>query len=508
MTTPEDPSTEAPEPAPEAWANAQARLARADPASDAPPPDVTGIRERVLAGGGSDTRDVASLQKRRGRGWLIGGSIAAGVVVLAGVALGGVALGRVTAPEGQAIAAGAPTAPEDALPVLGAPSPPLPALPAPGQPQGAGMSSSGSAVMAEDAKSMPYPGGGWGSVFEPVPDLADEPGTARGYRLDGSDVDARALAAQLASTFGVKGKPKSMEGSWMVGPEDYSSATIWVSEDGLVSWSYSDPTQNPWECAAGGGGVAVPEPAPAESAVAEPRAEMGTSVADESATASGSEAGAAAGSKEGAPESCEPKEPPMGEREALAKARDLLGAVGVTDDEAAGIDIEWETGTDGYTTWVTAWQRVEGSRTQLSWSVTYGPKDPLWANGFAAGLVPVEDYPIVGARTAVERSQQVRWMAFGPTPLDGGVVVPMAEESVTSSDTATDAAPRPSDPRTIEVWQSPITVTGAEPTLVQYWQPDGTMLLLPAYRLSTADDRGTWAVIAVADSAVSFVDAS
>ncbi|MFM9133848.1 MAG: hypothetical protein ACKOT0_00170, partial [bacterium] len=155
MTTPEDPSTEAPEPAPEAWANAQARLARADPASDAPPPDVTGIRERVLAGGGSDTRDVASLQKRRGRGWLIGGSIAAGVVVLAGVALGGVALGRVTAPEGQAIAAGAPTAPEDVLPVLGAPSPPLPALPAPGQPQGAGMSSSGSAVMAEDAKSMP-----------------------------------------------------------------------------------------------------------------------------------------------------------------------------------------------------------------------------------------------------------------------------------------------------------------------------------------------------------------
>ena len=65
---------------------------------------------------------------------------------------------------------------------------------------------------------------------------------------------------------------------------------------------------------------------------------------------------------------------------------------------------------------------------------------------------------------------------------------------------------RTPDPRTIEVWLSPITVTGAEPTLVQYWQQDGTMLLLPAYRLTTADERGTWAVIAVADSAVNFVD--
>ena len=58
----------------------------------------------------------------------------------------------------------------------------------------------------------------------------------------------------------------------------------------------------------------------------------------------------------------------------------------------------------------------------------------------------------------------------------------------------------------MEVWWDPVTVTGAEPTLAQYWQPDGTMLLLPAYRLTTADDRGTFAVISVDESAVSFVN--
>lgn len=493
MTTPEDHPNEANEPTEQAWADAQARLSAADPAAGAPDPDIAAIRARVLEEGPPASENVVPMEpRRRHRGLLIGGSIAAGIVVLAGVALGGVALGRVTSPSGEIVAAPAETV--EGLPVMGAASPQLPSVPGSAQPQGGGAAPA--AMSTEDAKSMPYPGGGWGSVFEPAPDLPDEAGTASGYRLDGSGVDARALATRLAAAFGVKGKPTSMEGSWMVGPEDYSGPTIWVSEDGMVSWSYSDPTQNPWECAPGDSGVATPEPAPAEP---EPRADMGAMTSSESGAVEGSEEGTA-------PESCDPEDEPMSEREALSKARDLLASVGVTDDEAAGIDIEWETGTDGYTTWVTAWQRVEGSRTQLSWSVTYGAKDPLWANGFAAGLVPVEDYPIVGAKTAVERSQLVRWMAFGPTPIDGGIVVPMEDAAAASEDVASPATPRASDPRTIEVWLSPITVTGAEPTLVQYWQPDGTMLLLPAYRLTTADDRGTWAVIAVADSAVNFVD--
>ena len=179
----------------------------------------------------------------------------------------------------------------------------------------------------------------------------------------------------------------------------------------------------------------------------------------------------------------------------------------MTDDPAGGIDIEWEAGSDEFTTWVTAWQRVEGQRTQLAWSFTFAGDQVAWANGFAAGLEPVPVYPIVGAATAVERSSDPRFASFGPTPLDGGIVVPLAEDadaSVSSSPNATADVPA-GNPERVQVWWDPATVTGAELTLAQYWQPDGTLLILPAYRLTTADDRGTWAIIAVAESAMEFV---
>jgi hypothetical protein len=72
---------------------------------------------------------------------------------------------------------------------------------------------------------------------------------------------------------------------------------------------------------------------------------------------------------------------------------------------------------------------------------------------------------------------------------------------------SSDAAPSvpQGDPRRVQVWWDPAVATGAELSLAQYWQPDGTLLILPAYRVTTADDRGTWAIIAVAQTAVEFV---
>ncbi|MFZ8911370.1 MAG: hypothetical protein ACO20A_12025, partial [Candidatus Nanopelagicales bacterium] len=61
------------------------------------------------------------------------------------------------------------------------------------------------------------------------------------------------------------------------------------------------------------------------------------------------------------------------------------------------------------------------------------------------------------------------------------------------------------DPRRVQVWWDPMVAVSAERSLAQYWQPDGTLLILPAYRVTTADDRGTWAIIAVAETAIDFV---
>ena len=157
---------------------------------------------------------------------------------------------------------------------------------------------------------------------------------------------------------------------------------------------------------------------------------------------------------------------------------------------------------------MTAWQRVDGQRTQLSWSFTFAGETVAWANGFAAGLEQVPSYPIVGARTAVTRTSDPRFTAFGPTPLDYGIAVPMAEardDATASSDVSASPSVPQGDPRRVQVWWDPMTATGAELSLAQYWQPDGTLLILPAYRVTTADDRGTWAIIAVAQTAVEFV---
>ena len=447
-------------------------LRRTDPAQGAPAPDLDAIRARAV-----DQSTVVPMKGRRTA--ITVGAVAAGVVLLAGTALAGVAVGRVTAPSGDVVAA---PAAEESLPVVGAASPPLPIVA--GQSGGANapmgapeaMSAAGSPAVAD--KAMIYPG--YGATMLPGPDLTDEPGTAPGYRLAAEGVDLEALARQLGVAFGIAGEPTKQDYGWTVGSTDGTGPSIWIGDDATVSWSFSDPTVNPWECS--GGAVIEPQPAPA----------------DASATSSpGSE-----------PESCTPSEPPLSERDAVREARKILSTLGVSDQAVDGIDVEWESGSDDFTTWVTAWQRVNGQRTQLSWSFTFAGETVAWANGFAAGLEQVPSYPIVGARTAVTRTSDPRFSAFGPTPLDYGIAVPMAEardDATVSSDASASPSVPQGDPRRVQVWWDPMTATSAELSLAQYWQPDGTLLILPAYRVTTADDRGTWAIIAVAQTAVEFV---
>lgn len=444
-----------------------ARLRGIDPASSAPAPNLEAIRGRA-----QDRSRVVPMRARR-RGIAVGVA-AAGVAVVAGVGLAGVALGRASVPEPDIVAAVAP----DEIPVVGEASPPIPVVA--GQP-GAGMAAETGAAAATDKAMAIYPG--YGAAIIPGPDLADEPGTARGFRLDGSDVDVEALARQLAVTFDVDGSPTRQDYGWSVGSTDGTGPSIWIGDDATVSWSFSDPRQDPWSC--GVEPEPAPEPMPADGS------SDGSGVADVA-------------------QPCDPEVQPIEQRDALREARKILASLGVTEASVEGVDLEWETGGDDYTTWVTAWQRIDGQRTQLSWSFTFAGEDVAWANGFAAGLEQVPSYPIVGARTAVTRSTDPRFSSFGPTPLDFGIAVPMAEardDAVSSTDvTASPSAAPAGDPRRVQVWWDPMTAVSAELSLAQYWQPDGTLLILPAYRVTTADDRGTWAIIAVAETAVDFVE--
>lgn len=443
-----------------------ARLAAADPARGADDGDLASIRARVLA-----TDDTAPVVPLRRRTVLIAvASVAAGVLLLAGAVLGGVAVGRSTAPVAEVAT---PVVPDETLAVVGA-SPPLAssgsgAAPAPGVasvPAGAATSET-----AAD-KAMIYPG--WGVTLLPAPDLPNTSGTAPGYRLVGDGVDREALASLVAATFGVDGSPTEQEyGGWSVGRDD--GPTVWVGDDAMVSWSYWNPEISTWDCA-------VIEPMPVDDA--------GTT-------------------EPAAPEECLPTTPPPSTRDAVRQAKAYLASLGVSDDPAFATGIEWESGTDDWSTYVTAWQLVDGQRTQLSWSFSFTGEGLSSSNGFAAGLEQIPAYPIVGARTAVLRSADPKYAALGPTFLDGNMVYPMAEaRDVTGAEdsgAATSSAPPAGDPAKVQVSWDPALATGAELTLVQYWQPDGTLLILPAYAISTADDRGTWGLIAVADSALDFI---
>ncbi len=430
------------------------RLTKADPAG--PDPDLHALRARVLSGAGSTEADVR-VPRRSGR--LIAGGIAAAVALLAAGTLAGVALGRATADdpilaiiEDSTDVPAVNTAPE--LPSVGV---------GPGMSSGTG-APAGPLVAAEDAQgsSMIWPG--FAEGFEPVPDLVDTAGAAPAYRLDSTSIDSNALATRLSAAFDVAGSPESRDGVVTVGADD--EPRIWVYDDAMVSWSYSDPTRDPWVCA-------------------------------ERETASGSSE----------PGPCTPLAPPLSEGAARDEAEAILATLGVDDAPGLAVGLDWETFTDGAITTVTAWQTLENARTQLSWSISFDGQGPIWANGFAAGLVSAGELPVVGARTAVLRSAEPRWNAFGPTPIDP-MVMPMIEPGEKplpdiDADTSTSTSPdSPTTELTIE-WD-PVIVTGAVPTVTQYWSPSGEFWLLPGYQLTSADDRGEWVVIAVAGIAVTF----
>lgn len=443
------------------------RLTTADPVAVAADPHLTALRERVLA----EARDQAQ-SPGRDRRRLIEFGIAAAVVLLAAGTLAGLALGRATG--------------NDPILAITDETVDVPAVndaPAVG-PDRMMMPGSGAPVVEDAAAtSMIWPG--YAEGFEPAPGLSDTPGIADGYRLNGAGVDRTVLAEQLADVFGVAGTATESDGVVTIGSPDGSGASVWVYDDASVSWSFANNTRDPWACSdsttSSGGSAVDGEPGSIEPDVSEP----------------------------GLPEPCVLEGESMPENEARAEAQRILGSVGVFDSPGIDIGVEWETFDDGAVTTVTAWQTIDGQRTQLSWSITFDAQGPLWANGFAAGLEVVTDYPIVGARTAVLRSAQPQWRAFGPTPVDP-VVMPMEMPRVLDDapvDSTTSAAAGTESSDDVPIVWDPAVVTDAEETLAQYWGPDGQFWLLPGYRLSTADDRGTWVVIAIDESAVTFTSA-
>ena len=450
------------------------RLIAADPERGTPNPDLTDVRTHVMA-------KVADTPQRR-KSMLLAAGVAAAVALLAGTTIAGVAIGRNSAPVVAASEAIAPQANTNSVPMVGpgrasANNPGAPQVGAPENSSGrnsmpgAGVADSG---MASDKMSAIYPGWGNGNQIFAAADgvSTSSPGTATAYVISANGVVRLALAKTLANTFGVKGQPvDDGYGNITVGSNDGTGPQIWVANDALVTWSYYNPKFDPWancvyapEAAASSSGSTDPVPAPTTS--------------------------------------CEEPTGPDADA-SQQQAEQILATLGVNKD-----DVDWETSVQGPTTSVSAWQLVSGMRSQLAWNLTFSDKGVQSAYGNAAGVTAVEGYPVVSPKDAVDRANDPQWRAFGPTP-DWGTVYPMASDVVTreANGTSSPSTPAPAPTKdgrpVVQVPLTTVTLSGGDTALVQYWQLDGTLLLLPGYRFTDADG-GAWDVISVAESAVDF----
>ena len=470
------------------------RLIAADPERGTPNPDLTDVRTHVMA-------KVADTPQRR-KSMLLAAGVAAAVALLAGTTIAGVAIGRNSAPIVAASEAIAPQANTNPVPMVGPgrASANNPGAPQVGAPEnsagrnsmpGAGVADSG---MASDKMSSIYPGWGNGNQIFAAADgvSTSSPGTATAYVISANGVVRLALAKTLANTFGVKGQPvDDGYGNITVGSNDGTGPQIWVANDALVTWSYYNPKFDPWA------NCVYPTPTPMEKSVDGSGVAVDPVAPDAPSASSGSTDPVPAPTT-----SCEEPTGPDADA-SQQQAKQILATLGVNKD-----DVDWETSVQGPTTSVSAWQLVSGMRSQLAWNLTFSDKGVQSAYGNAAGVTAVEGYPVVSPKDAVDRANDPQWRAFGPTP-DWGTVYPMASDVVTreangTSSTSTPAPAPTKDGRpVVQVPLTTVTLSGGDTALVQYWQLDGTLLLLPGYRFTDADG-GAWDVISVAESAVDF----
>ncbi|MDO8364897.1 MAG: hypothetical protein Q7V88_18550 [Actinomycetota bacterium] len=389
------------------------------------------------------------------------------------------------------------------------------------------------------------------------PELA---GTGSAWMLPAGVQLDPAVVARLAHVLGVDGDvrqlPADQGGGWMVGAADYSTATLTISPDGMLSWWYNpDPSTFDYR-----GGCAVAEPGVAVDPAVDVTGE----------TSSGSAGGGTAAAPPDAPtppdtdtapidtapidtvlppdEVCTPQPPANvpDEAAALAAAQALLTDIGLDPTT-----YEFETYADEWGANVTGYLLVGGHRSPLMFSVGFGEDGGItWASGSLATPQPAAEYPLVGVAAGLERlnEESGMWMAYGNMAYDtlGGAVARSAtSEEAANEVAASDAAgaPAPTDtvlvdptcdaltPECLEpavepvpidqpvcdpatdcviepiVPLDPITVHLNDVTLdlTMVWAEDGTVWLLPAYSF-TSTDGGIYSVIAVDDSFIDLPD--
>ena len=311
----------------------------------------------------------------------------------------------------------------------------------------------------------------------------------------GADVTAERIAA-LAAALGASGDPVRSDdgytGTWRVGPDDGSAPALWVYEDAQLSWSYNSA----WADQARSVGCAIAEPVQVDPA------EGGETVVPEETVVVDTDQPV-----------CEEPTPPEGvptKEVAEQRARDLIAATGA--DPAA---YQFDTYADEWFASVSAVRRVDGLFDANRFDFGFGAEGVMqYANGQLAEPQLVGPYPLIGLDEAVARLNDQNSMWGGG--FAGGIAIdmPAVDVAVDVAESAVgDAAEPPSvdepvgeipvgeipvDEIPVDPTQVPervtVTLVDVQPDVWWAWDADGSVWLLPAYRLIDTD--GGWHTVA------------
>lgn len=409
------------------------RLRAADPAAAVEPS--AGFADEVVARAAADpaaepvpVADLHSEGARRRPRWIPFAAVAASLVVVGAVGYG----------------VGATTG--GASDLAGGAAPPISLQSG----TGAGASEQGDAAATERSKmsgagaaDLMYPSG-FGRNHFTASGLSTSEATAAGYGFDaGAAASAEGVAA-LAAALGVQGAPELADGAWTVGAKDGTGPALWVSLDGTLSFSYSDPRINPWKCVDGA-------------------------------------------------ETCEPTGDLPSEEAAIDALRSILVAAG---RDPAAFEFTSETYEGAVTRQAQAWPVVDGQRIDQAWTLDLASEGVFGAYGALAALIPLGDYPVVSEQEGFERLSDPR---FGASMT--GMPIALRDQPIDSMEWVPPTEP-PAAPTagTALAWPvNDVEIVGARLGLASQWQPDGSVLVVPAYEFTDADG-GVWSVIAVADA--------
>ncbi|MFB9310632.1 hypothetical protein BJY17_003549 [Agromyces hippuratus] len=434
-----------------------ARLRAADPAADVEPRP--GFAEDVIAqtaapqAAPAEVADLESERARRRPRWLVVAAVAASVAIVGGAGFG---IGTLTA--GSTELAAAPISLQMGDAQGGAAQD--------GATQesaafdAAGRKMAGSSGVND--MMMPY---GYGRNTFSASGLSTAGGSAAAYAYDARAASNTETVAALAAALGVEGTPELKDGSWIIGPQDGSGPALYVGLDGTLGFSYSDPLNNPWAC---------------EPMQVEPAAPDGAVVPEMPM--------------------CEPPVADLpSEAAAIDALRSLITAVG---RDADAFEYTSETWEGAVTQAAQAWPVVDGQRIDQAWSLELTKAGIVSASGALADLVTMGDYEVVSEQEGFERLSDMRFgaqmTAMRFDAADAPVDFPVEEWVPPTEPPATPAAGS-----SVSWPVNDVQIVSARLGLSSQWQPDGSVLVVPAYEFTDADG-GTWSVIAVTDSKLDF----